>query len=574
MARQLFQAKLGFSDNNVSYLSGAGVPGGDASYQDTAGVGSYYTNVTTGDKYTKHSAGAGTANWVRLTTTIDASAASNSDSWREPVTVRDAVNTTTAAAVIEMNAADTLDGIAIALNNRVLLSEVAGGAGPNVYIVGGSTGAWTLTEDTNAETAGDTLQVLSGTSADQIWFFDGTVWGYIGSSSSADDANIRAFIGKGAAGGELPAYTSNNYVANNDSLETAIGKLDAQSSLNATAASNASTAASNVQAELDATQTGAGLGTGGAYTVVGGSNYYTTATSITGALAELDTNVATNFTTTNGNVTTNASNITNLQTEINAVETGAGLATDGTFISYSGTTYLDATTTLANAIDALDNAAGANATNIATNTGDITTINGTLTNHQTEIDAIETGTGLSATGAYITVTGSNYTNASTSVTNAISLLDTQLGTTDAKVGNNAYSSNTYVTDTSSATVAIGALDAAITDLASTSTTAGTTSGIVGTALVDDAVVVKWIVRVLDTVTGDVYSAEVLASHDGTSTADAVSADYTEYAELELGNEVAGINFNVTLTGTGTGQAMNLVHNSTNACDVSVRRFYA
>lgn len=41
-----------------------------------------------------------------------------------------------------------------------------------------------------------------------------------------EDGYIQTFIGK-AAGSDLPAYSSNNYVANDDSLETAIGKLDA-----------------------------------------------------------------------------------------------------------------------------------------------------------------------------------------------------------------------------------------------------------------------------------------------------------------------------------------------------------
>lgn len=41
-----------------------------------------------------------------------------------------------------------------------------------------------------------------------------------------EDGYIQSFIGK-APGNDLPAYSSTNYVANNDNLETAIGKLDA-----------------------------------------------------------------------------------------------------------------------------------------------------------------------------------------------------------------------------------------------------------------------------------------------------------------------------------------------------------
>ncbi|MDQ1326694.1 MAG: hypothetical protein QG564_1826 [Campylobacterota bacterium] len=50
-----------------------------------------------------------------------------------------------------------------------------------------------------------------------------------------DDANIQAFIGKGADGVEMPVFTENNAIATGDSLELAIDKLDIALQLTATA---------------------------------------------------------------------------------------------------------------------------------------------------------------------------------------------------------------------------------------------------------------------------------------------------------------------------------------------------
>ena len=558
MALKPFQSKGGFSDGNITYLSGVGVPGGDAGAQDAAPVGSFYSNSTDGATYKKEVAGAGVGNWVKQANVTDLAGLSATQSWREPVVVRDAVNATTAAAIIEMDAADTLDGVTIAAGDRVLLSQVLGGAGPNVYIVGGVSGAWTLTEDVNLETAGDTLQVLSGTSANQIWFFDGTVWGMIGANSSAEDQFMRAFVGKAAAGGELPSYTSQNYVANSDSLETAIGKLDAQSALNASQAAAASGSSAAVQAELDATQTGAGLGANGAYTVQTASNYATTATSITGAISELDTNVAAAIAATDANVATNASGLAAQLGEINAVESGAGLAADGTYVPVTGSNYTNSSTSLANAISMLDTQAGAHASAVATNTADIAVNTAGVATNTADIatNAADIATNASGLAAEITAR-----------TSADSVLD-------GKIGSQAYSSTVHVASGSSSTVAIGALDAAIADLLKGNKLVGISAGVVDSILFDSAEVCKWIVSVTEVSTGIKYSAEIMGSHNGTVIADATVVDYNDYGELEIGGAIAGFSLSVVLNGVGTAQTMQLVHTSTNACDITVRRVYA
>ena len=109
------------------------------------------------------------------------------------------------------------------------VQENAAPADPNnIYIVSGSTGAWTFTEDTNAESDGDAVLIQEGTSADQQWVYDGTQWVQFGGASSAAElAFIRAFIGKDSAGAEVPNYSSAVVVTQGNDLEGAIGELDA-----------------------------------------------------------------------------------------------------------------------------------------------------------------------------------------------------------------------------------------------------------------------------------------------------------------------------------------------------------
>ncbi|PQB09064.1 hypothetical protein BST83_01605 [Polaribacter filamentus] len=75
-----------------------------------------------------------------------------------------------------------------------------------------------------------------------------------------------------------------------------------------------------IQTELDATQTGAGLGTDGAYTANGSTNYLTTVTSLTSADVALDTQIKTNTDA----IVTNATSNTNIQSELDATQAGAG----------------------------------------------------------------------------------------------------------------------------------------------------------------------------------------------------------------------------------------------------------
>ncbi len=119
-----------------------------------------------------------------------------------------------------------------------------------------------------------------------------------------------------------------------------------------------STAGTTMQNELDATQTGAGLGTGGNYTANTSTNYMKTATSLKDATEALDTQIKVNADAINNGNTT-------IQGELDATQTGAGLETDGTYSANTSANYIGSASSLADADDALDAQLKVNADAIA-----------------------------------------------------------------------------------------------------------------------------------------------------------------------------------------------------------------
>lgn len=215
-------------DYKIQILTGDGIPGltGDST---TAFVGSIYSdhNVATPKVYKKHSAGAGADKWVELVDKTYVDSLVNGISWREPVKVMD-TNTYVdiTAAETAANIGDTVDGVTILAGDRILFTDLTTG-GDNVYIVSGSTGAWTFTEDANLSTDGDALLIQEGTSAEDQYSYDGSIWLRIGGSlNNLELSYIRDFVGKTAAGIESPTYTEQNFINSGDNLEAAIDKLD------------------------------------------------------------------------------------------------------------------------------------------------------------------------------------------------------------------------------------------------------------------------------------------------------------------------------------------------------------
>ena len=196
MALDLFRVINGFDiaaedySDNANILQGTNKPGdpgntaSELALQNAAPVGSIYlrndTNTTTGETnlqfYWKHTAGSGPDKWALGASKAYVDALEQGLSWREPAVVMvDTANGnnpyTSADVVTDLNADDVLDGVTFTGGERIVLRNLSAGT-KNVYVVGGSTGNWTLTEDPNTLTDGDALLVLDGSHQDEQWVWD------------------------------------------------------------------------------------------------------------------------------------------------------------------------------------------------------------------------------------------------------------------------------------------------------------------------------------------------------------------------------------------------------------------
>jgi hypothetical protein len=240
------------------------------------------------------------------------------------------------------------------------------------------------------------------------------------------------------------------------------------------AAQNLSTV--GVQAELDATQAGAGLSVAGTYIVPVGSTHLDTSTSLANADALLDAALAAETAARQGGDAAQASALANesqlrvdgdsalsntltayinsaitnnvnadnaetvlriaadqaLQAELDATQASIGLATDGTLIPIVGTNYLDGATTVFGGAINLDiqlkrvdvaltgEIAARDAADVIITTdlnAEIAARTAADNAQQEEINTTQAGAGLETDGTYAAPTDSNYLN------NAITLKD-------------------------------------------------------------------------------------------------------------------------------------------------------
>ncbi|MHA1806201.1 MAG: hypothetical protein ACTSX2_01340 [Candidatus Thorarchaeota archaeon] len=262
MSQDFFDVEKGLQiDSGPVFLVGSGVPGSSTD-TDNAVVGSHYRDTANGNTYIKDTAGTGTDKWEQLATQEFVNSSGLGVDWKDSVRVATAValpsyvqagagvgatlTDTTAGVVL------TIDGIAVALGDRVLVKDEAGAPGHadhglyEVTQVGiAASVKWELTRTLDADedsevTANMAVGVEEGTiGEDTYWAIttngaivvDTTQIAFAQIASAATEAElgfIRTFIGKSAAGSETPTYSSNNYVTDATSLETAIGALDAQ----------------------------------------------------------------------------------------------------------------------------------------------------------------------------------------------------------------------------------------------------------------------------------------------------------------------------------------------------------
>ena len=220
-------------------------------------------------------------------------------------------------------------------------------------------------------------------------------------------------------------YTTNsgtNYLDTATSLDSADDLLDAALAALATTVGGGTNA---LQLELDATQTGAGLGTGGTYTATGAANYISGATDLDNADQLLDAQVKVNADAIGAETTARTNADTTINSELTDTQVGAGLAANGNYVVDGTADYISAATSLSNADSLLDDQIKVNTDAIGANA---TAYAAADTLIQNELNLTQTGAGLSATGAYVANGSANYINTATSLTDADDLLDAQVKT--------------------------------------------------------------------------------------------------------------------------------------------------
>jgi hypothetical protein len=364
MSTDFFRIYRGLElDEAAQFLTGIGAPGA-ADDTSTAPRGSYFTDTATGDFYIKVAQGVGTDKWKRVATEDYVSTVTSTGiSWREPVAVIDTTATDVTTLKADLDADNFIQGVPVTAGMRILGANVTGNK--NIFVVSGTAGNWTLTEDLNLESAGDAVYVIGGDDAGKTFQYDGTNWTWILGQANTEDAFIRAFIGKDAAGNELPLYTSTHVISNNDSLETAAGKLDAE--------------AGYANAFIGKTGVGNVLPNYSSVNVVANGDNLET------AIGKLDAEIGpavVNGTVIQASNTANA-NITALDGEVGHIDTYLGKTAGNSTPNYSSTSFVATNDSLTTAVGKLDAAIAS------------TSLTCTVTN-VTSITAVDTVTGVAA----------------------------------------------------------------------------------------------------------------------------------------------------------------------------------
>ena len=137
-----------------------------------------------------------------------------------------------------------------------------------------------------------------------------------------------------------------------------------------------SSTASGIQSELDATQTGAGLGTDGSYSANGSTNYLGSVASLKAADEALDSQLKTvadavasndtDISSLQSSVSTNASNISTLQSNVSSNDSD---------------------------ISSLQSDVSTLQSNVSSNDSDISTLQSNVSSNDSDISALQTATG-------------------------------------------------------------------------------------------------------------------------------------------------------------------------------------
>jgi len=273
-----------------------------------------------------------------------------------------------------------------------------------------------------------------------------------------------------AAGGQYINSPSANYIASATSLRGADTLLDAQVKLNADGVAS-------LQFEVNTTQSGAGLTSGGAYIVDGSSNYIASATNLADADTLLDEklketrdivdNLGANSVATvngvspvSGDVTVGGADIDTAHTASNYTASAADLDSHLSGVDTELGNLQTQITSNDGDISSLDGRVTANEGNITALDGRLTTAEGEIDGLQTELDATQSGAGLETDGSYVANGATNYIGAVSTLKGADEALDAKLKETRDLVDNFSTNNVASVNGISpvSGDVTVGAAD--------------------------------------------------------------------------------------------------------------------
>jgi len=251
-------------------------------------------------------------------------------------------------------------------------------------------------------------------------------------------------VGAGLSGaGSYTAPGVSNYLSGASTLKAADSLLDTQIKTNETAIATKAAASitTALQTEVDAIESGIGLGSNGSYTAIVSANFASSST-LKGAVTQLDTQLKTtqdDLDTAEATIVSNTSAITSNDTDIAALNTlqtaqeaAIGLSTAGAYVGRSGSNYLDSASSVVGEATALDAQVKTNETAIATKAA-----SSSLTAVQTEVDAIESSVGLDSDGGITYVGTPSLFSASATLKAAVQALDGEITTNAGDILGNA-----------------------------------------------------------------------------------------------------------------------------------------
>ena len=507
MAEQLFRVNAGLSDNNISYLSGAVLPGGDTGVQDAAGIGSQYSNITNGDKYRKIAAGAGTTAWEKIPDTADISTAVSTAVSTSQTTLQTSIDANAAGLAQEITdrtAADAALQTSITANTNAIAQEVTDRTAADT--------ALQANIDTKLSKAGDSMTGnLVMTSGTHIALPDAPV--------NATDAANKAYVDASVAGltwkNAVRAMSSTNVALTGAQTVDGVALVAGDRILVAGQTNSADNgiyvvgaAAWSRAADMDAS-TPLNEFNSAAVFVEEGTTYADTGWTQINTVSTVGTDLVA-FTQFNGAAGITAGIGLNKVGNTLDVNMGAGIgvlptdevgvdlrASSGLFLTEDGSTVsggtaaqlaiqlsdtsltagpsgLQLSAALQTEIATATSGVASNLAAITTNTSDIAANTaaiaalgtGNVASTQGELDATQAGAGLDLNGNYITVTGSNYIDTSTSIVTAVSLLDSAVkANLDAQAAINTAQTTTNNSLSASITANTASINTNATDIA-------------------------------------------------------------------------------------------------------------